>query len=513
MPVASAYSCRAGLFDEMIELARSPHPRCGTIVDRILSMPAARLGELWSRADVMFRRMGATFNVYSERRGVERILPFDPIPRIIAAQTWNELETGLIQRVRALNAFITDVYAEGAIMNDAIVPRDLVLACPQFRREAAGIHPPLGNFITVAGIDLVRGADGRFFVLEDNVRTPSGVSYVLENRVVMTRLLPDLMRAAGVRSVEHYAADLLQSLIEIAPRQNSRPTIALLTPGPFNSAFFEHVFLSQQMGIEMVEGQDLLCMDHKLYMKTVYGLRQIDVLYRRIDDDFLDPLVFRPDSLLGVPGLTSVLRAGNAALANGIGTGIADDKAIYAYTPAMIRYYLGETPILPIVETYLMRDADVRDEILRHIDRYVIKPTGESGGHGVVIGPHASEQELEDTRAAVLHEPAKFIAQPVLSLSVHPTIVFSASGVPCLEPRHIDLRPFVLLGAQARVLPGGLTRVALREGSLVVNSSQGGGSKDTWVLGDLTCYGELRMNFSGPRETSNALNGARGWSM
>jgi uncharacterized circularly permuted ATP-grasp superfamily protein len=439
--------------------------------------------ELCSRAEIMFRRMGVTFNVYGEQRGVERIFPFDPIPRVITAQEWAELEAGLIQRVRALNAFVADIYAEGDIMNDRVIPRDLVLGCPQFRRAAVGIKPPLGNFVTVGGIDIVRGADGRFMVLEDNVRTPSGVSYVIENRVVMTRLMPDLMRASGVRSVERYPADLLQSLNEIAPCAKSNPTIALLTPGPFNSAFFEHVFLSQQMGIELVEGQDLVCMDHKLYMKTVHGLQQIDVLYRRVDDDFLDPLVFRPDSMLGVPGLTSVLRAGNAAIANGIGTGIADDKSIYAYTPAMIRYYLGETPILPIVETHLMRERNEREEVLRHIENWVIKPVGESGGYGVVIGPHASEETLEETRARVLAKPENFIAQPVITLSVHPTMITDESGVPNLRPRHVDLRPFVLLGAKPRVLPGGLTRVALREGSLVVNSSQGGGSKDTWVLG------------------------------
>jgi uncharacterized circularly permuted ATP-grasp superfamily protein len=300
----------------------------------------------------------------------------------------------------------------------------------------------------------------------------------------MTRLMPDLIRASQVRSVERYPADLLQSLNEIAPGgANSHPTIALLTPGAFNSAFFEHVFLSQQMGIELVEGQDLVCMDHKLYMKTVHGLSQIDVIYRRVDDDFLDPLVFRPDSMLGVPGLTAVLRAGNAAIANGIGTGVADDKSVYAYTPAMIRYYLGETPILPIVETHLMRDRDEREEVLRHPERWVIKPVGESGGYGVVIGPHASEKTLEETRARVLANPENFIAQPVISLSVHPTMITDSANVPNLKPRHVDLRPFVLLGAKPRVLPGGLTRVALREGSLVVNSSQGGGSKDTWVLG------------------------------
>jgi uncharacterized circularly permuted ATP-grasp superfamily protein len=483
VPVWSAYPRNEGFFDELVELAKSTNPACSNITRGLLSMPPAKLLELCSRAEIMFRRMGVTFNVYGEERGVERIFPFDPIPRVIDAPTWAELEAGLIQRIRALNAFVADVYGAGAIMNDGVIPRDLVLGCPQFRRSAVGIKPPRGNFVIVGGIDIVRGADGRFMVLEDNVRTPSGVSYVIENRVVMTRLMPDLMRASQVRSVERYPADLLQSLREIAPCAKSNPTIALLTPGPFNSAFFEHVFLTQQMGIELVEGQDLVCMDHKLYMKNVHGLQQIDVLYRRVDDDFLDPLVFRSDSMLGVPGLTAVLRAGNAAIANGIGTGVADDKSIYAYTPAMIRYYLGETPILSIVETHLMRERDQREEVLRHIDRWVIKPVGESGGYGVVIGPHASEQKLEETRARVLANPDNFIAQPVISLSVHPTMITDESGAPKLKPRHVDLRPFVLLGAKPRVLPGGLTRVALREGSLVVNSSQGGGSKDTWVLG------------------------------
>src|SRR3984885_6249287 len=420
VPVWSAYPRREGFFDELVELAKSPRPECGNITRALLSMQPARLGEICARAEIMFRRMGVTFNVYGEQRGVERIFPFDPIPRVIDAPTWAELEAGLIQRIRALNAFVADVYGAGAIMNDHIIPRDLVLGCPQFRRAAVGIKPPMGNFVTVAGIDIVRDADGRFMVLEDNVRTPSGVSYVIENRVVMTRLMPDLMRASQVRSVERYPADLLQSLREIAPCAKSNPTIALLTPGPVNSAFFEHVFLSQQMGIELVEGQDLVCMDHKLYTKTVHGLQQIDVLYRRVDDDFLDPLVFRPDSMLGVPGLTSGLRAGNAGIANGLGTGVADDKSIYAYTPAMIRYYLGETPILPIVETHLMREREEREEVLRHPERWVIKPVGESGGYGVVICPHASEKLLEETRANVLAKPDNFIAQPVISLSVHP---------------------------------------------------------------------------------------------
>src|SRR5271156_4209220 len=398
VPFWAAYKTDASVFDEMLDLSSQPRSGCAAVIEAMFSMAPGRLSEVCSRAEQMFRRMGVTFNVYGDRHGVEKIFPFDPIPRVIDSETWADLEAGLIQRLRALNAFVADVYGEGCIMSDGVVPRDLVLGCSQFRRAAVGIRPPLGNFVTVAGIDLVRGADGRFYVLEDNVRTPSGVSYVIENRVVMTRLVPTLMRASRVRSVERYPADLLQCLMEMSPSGKSNPTIALLTPGPYNSAFFEHVFLSQQMGIELVEGVDLVCVDRKLYMKDVHGLRQIDVLYRRIDDDFLDPLVFRSDSLLGVAGLTAVLRAGNAAIANGVGTGVADDKAVYAYTPAMIRYYLAEEPILPIVETYLLRDPEVRAQVLKNLERYVVKPTGASGGYGVVIGPKASEKELAESR-------------------------------------------------------------------------------------------------------------------
>ncbi len=409
---------------------------------------------------------------------------FDPIPRIISAEVWAGLEAGLIQRARALNAFVGDIYGDALIVKDGVIPRDLLIGSPQFRQAATGITSPCGVYITVAGIDLVRGADGRFHVLEDNVRTPSGVSYVIENRRIMTRLMPELIRGLRVSSVENYPAYLLASLRELVPCGVTDPTVALLTPGPFNSAFFEHVFLSQQMGIELVEGRDLVCMDHKLFMKTVHGPRRIDVLYRRIDDDFLDPVVFRPDSLLGVAGLTAVLRAGNATLANAIGTGVADDKGVFAYTPAMIRYYLDEEPLLPIVETYLLRDADVRHKVLRDLDHYVVKPTGASGGYGVVIGPSATDKELAQARKRIEAAPADFIAQPVFPLSVHPTLVggAAAGGEAALAARHVDLRPFVLLGEKPRVLAGGLTRVALREGSLIVNSSQGGGSKDTWVL-------------------------------
>ena len=469
--------------NEMFDAEGRPRPECARVIAYLLAMDSRRLNDLGERAHRMFQTMGVTFNVYGDHEGGERIFPFDPIPRIISAEVWAGLEAGLIQRAQALNAFVADIYGEAQIIKDGVIPRDLLIGSPQFRHDAVGITPPCGVYLTVAGIDLVRGADGRFHVLEDNVRTPSGVSYVIENRRIMTRLMPELIRGLRVRSVENYPAYLLASLRELAPRGITDPVVALLTPGPFNSAFFEHVFLSQQMGIELVEGRDLVCIDHKLFMKTVHGLRRIDVLYRRVDDDFLDPVVFRPDSLLGVAGLTATLRAGNATLANAIGTGVADDKAVFAYTPAMIRYYLGAEPLLPIVETYLLRDPDVRQKVLRDLDRYVVKPTGASGGYGVVIGPSATDEELAQARKRIEMAPAGFIAQPVFPLSVHPTLAGAgADGGSALVARHVDLRPFVLLGERPRVLAGGLTRVALREGSLIVNSSQGGGSKDTWVL-------------------------------
>jgi uncharacterized circularly permuted ATP-grasp superfamily protein len=481
LPALAAYRAADGCFDEMLDATLSARPGCGPVVDSLLALTPERLRELRTQADRMFLRMGVTFNVYGDQAGTERIFPFDPVPRVIDAATWAHLEAGLIQRVRALDAFVADVYGKAEILREGIVPRDLIVASPQYRRAAVGIRPAGNVWVTVAGIDLVRGADGRFYVLEDNLRTPSGVSYVIENRVVMTRLLPALVRGCGVRSVERYPGDLLASLLELAPAGVSRPRVALLTPGPHNSAYFEHVFLSQQMGVELVEGQDLVCVDHMLFMRTVRGLEQVHVLYRRVDDDFLDPVVFRGDSMLGVAGLTAALRAGNVAIANGIGTGIADDKAVFAYTPAIIRYYLGEEPILPIVETHLLRDPDVRRTVLRDLDRYVVKPTGASGGYGVVIGPQASYRQLAALRDLIESDPAAFIAQPMVQLSTHPTLT-EANGVAGLGPRLVDLRPFVLLGAKPRVLAGGLTRVALREGCLVVNSSQGGGSKDTWVL-------------------------------
>ncbi len=484
VPVSAAYRPREDCFDEMFLADGSIRPGCEPVVRAIFGKRDCDLSTLQAIAEQMMLRTGITFNVYGEVAGAERIFPFDVIPRVIDAATWRTLEAGLIQRVRALNAFVGDVYGEGHILKDSVVPRDLIMESNQYRRGAVGITPPHGVFVTVAGIDLVRGADGVFRVLEDNVRTPSGVSYVLENRRMLTRLMPEVLRQCRVRSVEHYPADLLASLKELAPEGVENPTVALLTPGSYNSAFFEHVFLSQRMGIELVEGQDLVCVDHKLYMKTVHGLKRVHVLYRRIDDDFLDPVVFRPDSMLGAAGLTAAMHAGSVTVGNGIGTGVADDKAVFSFTPQMICYYLGEDPILPIVETYLLRDHEVREKVLKDLDQYVVKPTGESGGYGVVIGPRASDRELAEARTRIERNPKGFIAQPMVSLSTHPTRIVGENGASTLVPRHVDFRPFVLMGAKPRVLPGGLTRVALREGSLVVNSSQGGGSKDTWVLGN-----------------------------
>jgi uncharacterized circularly permuted ATP-grasp superfamily protein len=483
VPLSQAYNPPAGFYDEMFMATAEVRPHCLGPARLLLRMTPEQLAGLRTEAERMLLHEGVTFNVYSEQAGVERIFPFDVMPRIIDYETWTRLEAGLIQRVKALNAFVADVYREGHILKDGLIPRDLILESSQYRRGAVGLSPPLDVFITVAGIDLVRGDDGVFRVLEDNVRTPSGVSYALENRRITARLMPEVLRTGGVRPIENYPADLLACLAEIGAARFDHPTVALLTPGPFNSAFFEHVFLSQQMGIELVEGQDLVCKEHKLWMKTVHGLKRVHVLYRRIDDDFLDPVVFRPDSQLGVAGLMAALRAGNAVVANAIGTGIADDKAVYAYTPDMIRYYLGEQPLLPIVETFLLRDPDVRAKILRDLDQYVIKPTGASGGYGVVIGPRATDRQLVELREHIERNPREYIAQLPVKLSMHPTLVQGADGRSVLAPRHIDLRPFVLLGGSPRVLAGGLTRVALREGSLIVNSSQGGGSKDTWVLG------------------------------
>jgi len=428
--------------------------------------------------DLAFLRQGITFNVYGDTAGSERIFPFDLMPRVVPASEWRTIEAGLVQRITALNLFLHDVYHDQRILRDGTIPDYFVLSARHFRREFMGFEVPGSVYVHVCGTDLIRGADGGYLVLEDNARCPSGVSYVLENRRAMKRSFPGFFEALDVQPVEPYPGQLLRTLRHVAPPGASdEPAVVLLTPGPHNSAYFEHAYLARQMGIPIVEGGDLLVRDSRVFMRTTRGLRQVDVIYRRIDDDFLDPQVFRPDSLLGVPGLVQAYRCGNVSLANSIGTGVADDKVMYYFVPRMIRYYLDQDPILPNVPTYLGSEDQDRAYILEHLPELVVKAANESGGYGMLMGPQASKAEIEEFRARIVADPRNYIAQPVISLSTHPTEVSGA-----LAPRHVDLRPFVLYGDRVSVLPGGLTRVALREGSLVVNSSQGGGSKDTWVL-------------------------------
>jgi uncharacterized circularly permuted ATP-grasp superfamily protein len=433
-------------------------------------------------ADIAFHRVGITFNVYGEEGGRERLIPFDLLPRIIPGDEWAALELGLRQRVRALNAFLADIYHGQEILRAGRIPAAQVLNNAQFRAEMKGVDVPGGLYAMIAGIDLVRaeGADGKgeYYVLEDNLRVPSGVSYLLENRKMMMRLFPDLFSRYDVHPVEHYPDLLLETLRAVAPAGVRDPTAVLLTPGAFNSAYFEHSFLAQQMGVELVEGQDLFVKDDTVWMRTTQGPKRVDVIYRRLDDDFLDPEVFRPDSMLGVPGLMSAYRAGRVTLANAVGTGVADDKSIYPYVPEMVRFYLGEEPILNNVPTYMLRDAEDLAYTLAHLPELVVKEVHGAGGYGMLVGPAATKAEIEEFRLRILAAPDKYIAQPTLALSTCPTFV--EAGV---APRHIDLRPFVLSGGkEIRMVPGGLTRVAMKAGSLVVNSSQGGGTKDTWVV-------------------------------
>jgi uncharacterized circularly permuted ATP-grasp superfamily protein len=430
-----------------------------------------------AEADSLFHRVGITFAVYGEDEGTERLIPFDVVPRVMAADEWRLLETGLKQRVRALNAFLHDVYHEQEILKAGVIPAELILCNTQFRPEMQDIDVPGGIYAHIAGVDVVRDGAGTFRVLEDNLRVPSGVSYMLENRKVMMRLFPELFAAHPVAPVEHYPDVLLENLRSVAPVGVKEPVVALLTPGAHNSAYFEHAFLAQQMGIELVEGQDLFVRDDSVYMRTTMGPRRVDVIYRRIDDDFLDPLAFRPDSLLGVPGLLSAYRAGRVTIANAIGTGIADDKSIYPYVPDMVRFYLGEDASLENVETYILRRPEDLAYTLAHLPELVVKEVHGAGGYGMLIGPTSTAAEIEEFRHRILANPSNYIAQPTLALSTCPTFVEQG-----LAPRHIDLRPYVLSGRDITIVPGGLTRVALRQGSLVVNSSQGGGTKDTWVL-------------------------------
>jgi uncharacterized circularly permuted ATP-grasp superfamily protein len=432
-----------------------------------------------AEADLVFRRVGITFAVYGESAGTERLIPFDVIPRIIPTMEWRRLEAGLRQRVRALNLFLHDIYHDGDIVRAGRIPGEVVYGNSQYRPQMKGIDVPGGIYAHIAGIDIVRADGGEYLVLEDNLRVPSGVSYMLENRRMMMRLFPDLFTCNRVAPVEHYPDLLLENLRSVAPIGVDDPTVVLLTPGMHNSAYFEHAFLAQQMGVELVEGQDLFVQDSGLYMRTTRGPRRVDVIYRRIDDDFLDPTIFRKDSALGVPGLLDVYRAGRVVLANAIGTGVADDKSIYPFVPDMIAFYLGEKPLLANVPTYKCRNRDELEFALEHLPQLVVKEVHNAGGYGMLIGPCATRDELDDFGRRLRGNPNNYIAQPTLALSTCPTYV--ESGV---APRHIDLRPFVLSGTEVSMVPGGLTRVALREGSLVVNSSQGGGTKDTWVLGN-----------------------------
>ncbi len=445
----------------------------------LANQPPDRLAQKRAEADIMFHRVGITFAVYGQEEGAERLIPFDIVPRMLPGDEWLRLETGLKQRVSALNAFIHDIYHDQEILKAGVIPAEQVMCNSQYRPEMQGVDVPGGIYAHIAGIDIVRDDAGEFRVLEDNLRVPSGVSYMLENRKMMMRLFPELFSEYRIAPVDHYPDVLLDNLRSVAPIGVADPTVVLLTAGAHNSAYFEHAFLAQQMGIELVEGQDLFVRDEALFMRTTQGPRRVDVIYRRIDDDFLDPLVFRPDSMLGVPGLLAAYRAGRVTIANAIGTGVADDKSIYPYVPDMIRFYLGQAPIIGNVHTWILRRKDDLDYVLAHLEDLVVKEVHGAGGYGMLIGPAATKAEIAAFRQQIIATPERYIAQPTLALSTCPT--FGERGV---APRHIDLRPFVLSGREVTIVPGGLTRVALREGSLVVNSSQGGGTKDTWVLED-----------------------------
>ena len=485
---AAAYRPPSGYFDEVFGPGGIPRAHAVSLAAEIAKLGPELLTAAGHRRDAIFVQQGITFDTTGEdgprtdgpegRLVRDRPFPLDLVPRILPAAEWDHIERGLAQRIRALNRFIDDVYHEREIVRAGIVPWRLIVSRSHFARAAHGVRPPGGVYCHVAGCDLVRDADGSWKVLEDNVRTPSGISYVLENRVAMTRLVPQFFQHHRVRPVDHYPQLLLAGLRSVAPSAEDEATVVVWTPGPMNSAYFEHAFLARQMGVELVEASDLVVRDDVLYMRTTAGLRRVHAVYRRLDDDFVDPLEFRPDSLLGVPGLVRAYRAGTVAIANALGTGVADDKAVYHYVPEMIRFYLGEEPILDNVKTYIMADEAQREHALRRRAELVFKPTGESGGKGVFIGPATPREALDGLADVIRAHPEKWIAQEVVNLSTVPTAMPDGT----LAPRHVDLRPFAVFGEQIRIVPGGLTRVALKEGSMIVNSSQGGGSKDTWVL-------------------------------
>ncbi|TQV80597.1 circularly permuted type 2 ATP-grasp protein [Denitrobaculum tricleocarpae] len=462
---------------EMLGKNASVAPHTKPVRYKLGQIPVNEFRDRAHDAELELYNFGITFTVYTQKEAIDRILPFDVIPRVISAQEWDFIERGVAQRVTALNCFLWDIYHDQKILKDGIIPKELVLGNPGYRPEMEGLDVAHKNYVHINGTDLVRGGDGKFYVLEDNARSPSGVSYVVENRHLMQRIFPDLMRDIGIRSVSNYGQKLHEALTEMAPDSVLDPQVVLLSPGTYNSAYFEHIFLAREMGVPLVEGRDLVVENDRVFMKTVNGLRPVDVIYRRINDDFLDPAVFNPESTLGAAGLMGAYRKGNVALANAVGTGVADDKAVYAYMPRIIKYYLDEDQIIDNVETHICREKEGLDYTLANLDKLVVKPVGEAGGYGITIGPRASAEALEACRKELLEDPANYISQPMINLSVCPTLVDEG-----IEPRHVDLRPFAVTGKSTWVLPGGLSRVALTKGSIVVNSSQGGGSKDTWVL-------------------------------
>ncbi|KAB2642940.1 MAG: circularly permuted type 2 ATP-grasp protein [Verrucomicrobia bacterium] len=464
-------------YDEMFGADGSVRSHCAPLLQRFGQLEQKDFLARKANSELYFLRQGITFNVYHDDRGTERIFPFDPIPRVMSAEEWEPLEAGLTQRLVALNLFLHDIYHDQRILKDEVIPRWYVEQATHYRPEFRGVDVPGDIYIHVCGSDLIRGADGIYYVLEDNGRCPSGASYLLENRNALKRTFPSIFDEMGVRPVDSYPRDLLAMLQHIAPRRDADPVCVLLTPGCHNSAYFEHCYLAREMGIAIVEGRDLVVVDRFVYMRNTRGLKRVDVIYRRIDDDFIDPVVFRKDSVLGVPGLMNAYRAGNVALANAVGTGVADDKVIYYFVPRMIEYYLGQQPILPNVPTYLASEPEDLQFILGHLPELVVKAANESGGYGMLMGPTASAAQIADFRARIVANPRNYIAQPVVALSRSPTWCDGA-----MEGRHLDLRPYIIYGKDVKIVPGGLTRVALTKDSLIVNSSQGGGSKDTWVL-------------------------------
>ncbi len=469
-----------GFHDELFDEFGKPRPGARVLVDFINSLPAGRLVERQSSIERALHRMGITFAVYGDESGTEKIFPFDIVPRIVEAFEWNHIAAGLKQRIRTLNKFIDDVYHEQHAVKDGIVPASLLEDAQSFRKPCIGLNPPKGIWCHITGTDLIRHQDGAVYVLEDNLRCPSGVSYVLQNRLLMKRSFPQAFTESNVRPVFDYASHLYETLVHLAPEHISNPQVVVLTPGIYNSAYYEHSFLAQQMGVELVEGRDLVVKDGFVYMRMTNGFRRVDVIYRRIDDDFIDPQVFNSKSMLGVPGLMEVYRNGRVALANAPGTGVADDKVIYAFVPDLVKYYLNEEPILPNVPTHLCSREDDRNYVLDNLDKLVVKAANEAGGYGMLVGPHSTREQQAEFAHKIKENPRNYIAQPTLSLSRVPTLVNDH-----FEGRHVDLRPYILYGKNIWILPGGLTRVALKKGSLVVNSSQGGGSKDTWVLADI----------------------------